>query len=84
MNGLQLGGRLAVHLLGPRAMPLEFSWRGRRHVVRRVERLRRPARPGRYQLITADGLCCIVTQDRERCTWHLERVLPSVRGGDGG
>jgi hypothetical protein len=84
MSGLQLSGRLAVHAVGPTAMPLEFSWRGRRHVVRQVERVGSAARPGRYQLVTTDGLCCVVTLDRERCTWQLERMLPRRRGGLGG
>jgi hypothetical protein len=84
MSGLQLCERLAVHSVGPTAMPAEFSWRGRRHVVQRVQRAGSAARPGRYQLVTTDGLCCIVTLDRERCTWHLERVLPRQHGGFGG
>lgn len=84
MNGLHLGERLAVRSTGPTALPAEFTWRGKRYVVRRLERRPNAARPGRYELVTMDGLRCIVIQDRERNAWHLERMLSGRRGGLGG
>jgi hypothetical protein len=84
MTGLHLRGRLDVRATGPAALPLEFTWRGKRHLVQRLERLPNKQRGGRYQLTTTDGLRCVVLQDRELSTWHLERVLPSLRGGMGG
>jgi hypothetical protein len=84
MTGLPLGGRLAVHSVGPTALPVEFSWRGRRHIVRRMDWLPGRARVGRYALLTMDGLRCIVTRDPDRSSWHLERVLPGGSGGFGG
>ncbi|MCJ7511578.1 MAG: hypothetical protein MUO23_01255 [Anaerolineales bacterium] len=65
-------------------LPSEFTWRGKRHVVRRLERMQSAVRQGRYHLTTADGLRCIVSQDHERRTWHIERVLPNQSGGSGG
>ena len=84
MTGLHLRGRLVVRAAGPTALPTEFTWRGERHLVHRLERLPKTARGGRYRLTTTDGLRCVVVVDRERSTWHLERVLPGLQGGVGG
>jgi len=84
MTGLQVGGRLAVRPGGPAALPEEFTWRGRRHIVRRLERLTGLVRADRFRITTVDGLRCIVRQDPAQNGWHLERVLPGCQGGVGG
>jgi hypothetical protein len=84
VTGLQVRGRLAVRLGGPAALPEEFTWRGRRHVVRRLERLTGLARAERFRITTQDGLRCIVRQDSAPSGWRLERVLPGRQGGVGG
>lgn len=69
MTGGKISEPIAVHLLGGGGLPLEFSWRGRRHRVRRVLGL---ARAGGYRLRTASGLCCLISQRAGR--WQLERL----------
>ncbi len=68
--------------------PTEFTWRGRRHCVRSVERFETETKPHRdgvmrrrlFSLRTTSGMRCLLSQDMERETWHLEKVLIS-RGG---
>jgi hypothetical protein len=67
-------------------IPLEFTWRGRRHRVRSAELSRQPAlplgrrssrgaQPRRYRLQTAEGLRCEVSEDPRRGLWTMEKVF---------
>jgi len=69
-------------------LPIEFTWRGRRHRVQRVESYRVENRRRRtgvvqrrfYHLRTVSGMRCLLSQDVARDIWHLEHVLVSQGG----
>ncbi len=64
-----------------RRAPIEFFWRGSRHVIRTWEA--RPSGSSRdkgrrfYRVRTATGLRCMLSEDPGRGQWRLEKVLPS-------
>lgn len=80
-----------VHLSGGvrSDLPNEFTWRGRRHRVRRVEgyQLRtqihahETSRRKYYTLRTVNGLRCVLAQDVNRGIWTIDRVLTNGGGG---
>ncbi len=84
MIGLPLRDRVLVRATGPLDLPLEFTWRGKRHRVYRIDPVRSAVRHGRYSLTTTDGMRCVVYQDQHNRTWHIERILPRRDGGHGG
>jgi hypothetical protein len=63
--------------------PLEFTWRGCRHRVRSIESFHSKTISHRngvirrrfFRLRTASGMRCLLSQNVERETWHLEKVL---------
>jgi hypothetical protein len=61
---------IAIHVMGKSGLPLEFSWRGRRHQIREVLGL---VTDGRYQLRTASGLRCLISQQPGH--WQLDRLI---------
>ncbi|HEY44146.1 MAG TPA: hypothetical protein G4O11_09210 [Anaerolineae bacterium] len=69
-------------------LPLEFTWRGRRHRVRSVESFHTETKSHRngviqrrfFRLRTASGMRCLLSQEVERETWHLEKVLINQGG----
>lgn len=71
-------GRIAepiwVHATGGANIPLEFSWRGKRHRVREVIRL---LEGGRYQLRTSTGMRCQVS--RRSAYWQIDQLLFNER-----
>lgn len=88
MTTVEYGELVRVVPLTCGKFPLEFTWRGRRHRVRSVEGFHTETRSRRHGVIrrrlfrlrTASGMRCLLSQDVERETWHLEKVLFS-RGG---
>ncbi len=88
MSSLGFGELVHIARLSYGEIPAEFTWRGRRHVVRVVEDLRlersdahRSRSPRRLlRLRTSSGMRCLLSEDRNRGVWKLERVL----GGQGG
>lgn len=78
-----------VSKLGKGDWPEEFTWRGRRRRVRRIESCV-PARDRdrpvgstgsrRFRLMTEDGLSCVLSHDSERDRWMVE-ALYATRGG---
>lgn len=89
MTGWQVGE--VVHMSGgmPSGWPREFTWRGRRHRVRRVDGYRSQFRSHAhenserryYTLRTSGGLRCVLTQDVRRGIWTMDRVLTKSGGG---
>lgn len=76
MRSLGLGERVVV---GPRrrdGLPLEFTWRGRRHRVREATAEQAGARPG-LRCRTESGLRCLLAHDPARGIWRLERIYSS-------
>ncbi len=88
MKVIGFGETLWVAASAGDALPAEFTWRGRRHRVRRIERFRMETYPSRnglvrrrfFRLRTASGMRCLVSQDVDRDTWRMEKVVTS-RGG---
>jgi hypothetical protein len=70
-------------------LPTEFTWRGRRHLVRRIEGYRTEYRYRQggiserkhFHLRTSRGMSVMLSQDVDRGSWHLESV---IMGGGGG
>ena len=88
MTTVDYGELVRVVPMASGIFPFEFTWRGRRHRVRSVERFDTETKPRRngvmrrrlFRLRTASGMRCLLSQDIERETWHLEKVLIG-RGG---
>jgi hypothetical protein len=88
MNGWLVGEVVHISSSTNTGMPMEFSWRGRRHRVKRVEDYRATTRShpsvnrkqSSYALRTARGLRCVLSLDERRGIWVMDRVLP---GGGG-
>jgi hypothetical protein len=88
MSPVGYGELVQVLSLTSSGFPADFTWRGRRHVVRLVEscrgteRGRGAERPGRrvYQLRTISGMRCLLSMDPRNGLWRMEQVLP---GGGG-
>ena len=70
-------------------LPIEFTWRGRRHCVQSIEGYRMENKRRQtgvfqrrlYRLRTRSGMRCLLSQDVAHDIWHLEHVLVS-RGGE--
>jgi len=70
-------------------LPIEFTWRGRRHHVQSIEGYRTENKRRQtgviqrrfYHLRTRSGMRCLLSQDVAHDIWHLEHVLIS-RGGE--
>ncbi len=80
---IEVGEPIHVPRETNRWAPVEFFWRGNRHLIRSWE-ARPPASrdKGRrfYRVRTATGLRCMVSEDPGRGQWRLEKVLaPSGR-----
>lgn len=88
MTTVEYGELVRVIPMATGAFPIEFTWRGRRHRVRSVEGFNTEIKPRHkgvirrrlFRLRTASGMRCLLSQDVERRTWHLEKVLIG-RGG---
>ncbi|MEX0787966.1 MAG: hypothetical protein WD906_09520 [Anaerolineales bacterium] len=73
MKSLDLRERVTVEAWTGEGSPTEFTWRGRRHRVRRSRAA--PARVGQaIRCQTETGLRCLLAQDPKLGTWRLERV----------
>lgn len=64
--------------------PREFTWRGRRRRVRRIEafeatRMKKDLSGGpasrNFRLRTEDGLSCVLSHDLRRDCWTVERLF---------
>lgn len=75
MRALDLGERVVVGLRRGDGLPLEFTWRGRRHRVREASAVA-GARQG-LRCRTESGLRCLLAHDAARGVWRLERIYPS-------
>lgn len=74
-----LGGGEAIWVgrLAGAGAPADFTWRGRRHLVRAVEAWREGGRArSLYRIRTAGGMRCLISVDSSRTAWRMERVLP--------
>lgn len=80
---------VSVSRLGLGDWPEEFTWRGRRRKVRRIESFQRGGDrersaegtgSRRFRLMTADGLACVVSHDPRRDRWTLEKLYSSSGG----
>ena len=84
MRVIEMSERIRVHRRGLDAIPLEFSWRGRRYAVRRIEWMRqvgeRTKNGKTYQLQTAQGLKCRISHDEQGDIWRVDHIL-GQRGG---
>ena len=88
---MKLGSGELIHVeswIGGR-LPLVFSWRGRRHVVRHVEPFRGGISPRNrgtlgqhfYSLRTSSGLRCVLLHDSRLGTWSVKQVMTRMEGG---
>jgi hypothetical protein len=88
MNGLLMGEPVHVTRGPGGSWPSEFTWRGRRHRVRRVESfhwveakaVEGKTRVMRIRLRTTGGMRCWLSQDPGRDLWRIERVLDGSGG----
>jgi hypothetical protein len=88
MSALGEGELVQVMARTSLGLPADFTWRGRRHVVRLVEScrggeaVRGAGRSGRrvFRLRTVTGMCCVVSTDSRSGLWRMERVLPGAGG----
>ena len=72
-RAVKLHERVQVHVEGSGGLPLEFSWRGRRHRVRAV--LEGPGRErSRFIVRTASGMRCTLAHEPDPRAWRIERV----------
>jgi hypothetical protein len=79
-----------VSKLGHGDWPEEFTWRGRRRKVRRIEAYESPQRSGtsgsaggerHFRLKTEDGLSCVLAHDIRRDRWAVKRLYANSGGG---
>ncbi len=84
MRTIKTSERIRVHRKGLDAIPLEFSWRGRRYAVRRIEWMRgtgvRVSEGKTYQLQTVQGLKCRISHDERGDIWRVEHILGQAGG----
>jgi hypothetical protein len=88
MNLIGFGECVQVSSSARRDMPLAFTWRGRRHFIRSIEAYRKETRHRWsgfetrrfFQLRTASGMRCLLSQDVTHDIWRLEQVLVSPGG----
>lgn len=76
MRSLDLGERVVVGTRRRDGLPLEFTWRGRRHRVREATAEPAGARAG-LRCRTESGLRCLLAHDPARGIWRLERIYSS-------
>ncbi len=85
MTPIHFGELVHIARWSKAAYPAEFTWRGRRHVVRAVEDYRVQSNGGGspgasrrlFQLRTASGMRCLLSEDEHRGLWRLEGILGS-------
>jgi hypothetical protein len=85
MKAIQSEERIHVHRTQFRSLPREFTWRGRRYMVQRIERTGSPTRAPAggetrkdfFVLQTRQGLRCRISHDRRHEIWRLEQLLSS-------
>jgi hypothetical protein len=79
-----------VSKLGQGDWPEEFTWRGRRRKVRRIESYEPGgnrhqdaslARSRRFRLKTDGGLSCVLSHDLQRDRWTIEALYATQGGG---
>lgn len=83
MGSVQAEERIRVHRTVMDAIPQEFTWRGRRYSVQRIEqaspRAHERGMPGLrkefYVLQTKQGLRCRISHEPGRGIWRLEQML---------
>lgn len=84
MRAIKTNERIRVHRQGMNAIPLEFSWRGRRYDVRRVEKMggasEKSNRGRTYQLQTVQGLKCRISHEERGDIWRFEHILGHAGG----
>ena len=89
MRAWGLAELVSVSKLGQGEWPEEFTWRGRRRKVRRIEAYRMKgdyarstdhAESRRFRLRTEDGLSCVISHDVQRNRWTLDRLYSSSGG----
>jgi len=89
MNVFGFGELVRVVPSARGVLPVEFTWRGRRHRVQSVEGYRTESKRRQtgvvqrrfYRLRTRSGLRCLLSQDVVHDIWHMEHVLVN-RGGE--
>jgi hypothetical protein len=88
MKSIRAEERIRIHGKLLEAIPQEFTWRGRRYSVQRIERMTPMANertaPGSrkefFVLQTKQGLRCRISHDRGRDIWRLEQLLGAGGG----
>jgi hypothetical protein len=77
MTPIGAGEIVWVERQGGSGAPTDFTWRGRRHVVRAVEGWRATGGArSLYRIRTSGGMRCLISLDSGRRIWRMERVLP--------
>jgi hypothetical protein len=77
MSGLRVRERIVVTALSGLGVPAAFHWRGRRHVVRRIEagaRRRELHGVRSFRLSTQEGLRCNLVHDTSGGRWYVDQV----------
>ena len=89
MKAWGLAELVQVSRFGQGNWPQEFTWRGRRRWVQRIEAYEPSSRVGvpgrndgarRFRLKTQDGLSCLLTHDLKRDRWTVARLYASSGG----
>jgi hypothetical protein len=88
LKHLGVGEMVRVVPKGRGKIPVEFTWRGTRHLIRRIEGYRREYhhRQGgvselRYfHLRTSSGMRLMLAQDVDQGAWHVAGVLMDQGG----
>lgn len=81
-------GELVTVLSSRDPLPAEFTWRGRRHRIRRIDRYgtreiqhwKHVEVERLFHLSTMGGMQCLLSQDVSRDIWRLERIFKSSGG----
>lgn len=90
MRAWGLSELVSVSRVGSGDWPEEFTWRGRRRRVRKIEAFAegkaavRGVSSGwlrKFRLNTEDGLSCVLSHDRRRNRWIVEALFTTQRGG---
>jgi hypothetical protein len=76
--GLAIGELVHVEHLDAAGLPAIFIWRGKRHAVRRLQRLQSriagQIEGDEFRLETMQGMCCSLRRSRLPGQWRLERL----------
>lgn len=81
-------GELVTVLSSRDPLPIEFTWRGRRHRIRRIDHYATRTFQNRqriehqrlFHLWTAGGLRVLLSQEVNRDVWRLEHIVESPGG----